>query len=68
MKKAKENVEKHYAVVGVLEDFNKTLAVLEHYIPTIFKGSLKIYWGMHNPFNITDSWTSNKYIYITYIC
>jgi len=44
LRKAKDNVEKHYAVVGVLEDFNKTLSVLEHYIPTIFKGSLNIYW------------------------
>merc|ERR1719189_1170527 len=44
LRKAKDNVEKHYAVVGVLEDFNKTLAVFEHYIPKIFKGSLNIYW------------------------
>ena len=48
--KAKDNVEKHYAVVGVLEDFNKTLAVLEHYVPHIFKGSLNIYWGRHTDF------------------
>mgnify|MGYP001448711896 CR=1 FL=1 len=47
LRKAKRNVEKHYAVVGVLEDFNKTLAVLEHYIPKIFKGSLHIYRSMY---------------------
>ena len=29
LQKAKDNVEKHYAVVGVLEDFNKTLEVFE---------------------------------------
>ena len=48
MRKAKDNVEKHYTVVGVLEDFNKTLAVLEHYVPRIFKGSLNVYWGRHD--------------------
>jgi len=34
--KAKENVEKYYAVVGVLEDLNKTLTVLEHFVPRFF--------------------------------
>ena len=37
MKKAMEHVEKHYAVVGILEDMNKTLTVLEHYVPRFFK-------------------------------
>ena len=45
MKKAMENVEKHYAVVGILEDLNKTLTVLEHYVPRFFKGALNTYWG-----------------------
>ena len=45
MKKAKENVEKHYAVVGVLEELNKTLTVLEHYVPRFFKGALNTYWS-----------------------
>jgi len=44
MKKAMENVEKHYAVVGILEDLNKTLTVLEHYVPRFFKGALNTYW------------------------
>jgi len=44
MRKAKENVERHYAVVGVLEDLNKTLTVLEHYVPRFFKGALETYW------------------------
>jgi len=44
MRKAKENVEKHYAVVGVLEELNKTLTVMEHYIPRFFKGALDTYW------------------------
>jgi len=45
MRKAKENVEKHYAVVGVLEELNKTLTVMEHYIPRFFKGALNTYWN-----------------------
>ncbi len=48
MKKAKENVEKHYAVVGVLEELNKTLTVLEHYVPRFFKGALNTYWSKYN--------------------
>jgi len=45
MRKAKENVEKHYAVVGVLEELNKTLTVLEHYVPRFFKGAKDVYWN-----------------------
>ena len=45
MKKAMENVEKHYAVVGILSELNKTLTVLEHYVPRFFKGALHTYWG-----------------------
>ena len=47
MRKAKENVEKHYAVVGVLEELNKTLTVMEHYIPRFFKGALDTYWSKY---------------------
>ncbi|KAB7503769.1 Heparan sulfate 2-O-sulfotransferase pipe [Armadillidium nasatum] len=39
LKRAIENVEKHYAVVGILEEMNMTLTVLEHYIPRFFKGA-----------------------------
>ena len=45
MKKAMENVEKHYAVVGILSELNKTLTVLEHYVPRFFKGALETYWS-----------------------
>merc|ERR1719348_2399372 len=45
MRRAKENVERHYAVVGVLEDLNKTLTVLEHYVPRFFKGAKDVYWN-----------------------
>ena len=45
MRRAMHNVEQHYAVVGVLEDLNKTLTVLEHYVPRFFKGALNTYWS-----------------------
>jgi len=44
MKRAMEHVEKNYAVVGILEEMNKTLTVLEHYVPRFFKGALNTYW------------------------
>jgi len=44
MKRAMEHVESHYAVVGILEEMNKTLTVLEHYVPRFFKGALNTYW------------------------
>ena len=43
MREAMQNVERHYAVVGVIEQLNKTLTVLEHYIPRFFKGALDTY-------------------------
>ena len=48
MRKAKENVEKHYAVVGVLEELNKTLTVLEHYVPRFFKGAKDVYYSEYS--------------------
>ncbi|XP_053638215.2 heparan sulfate 2-O-sulfotransferase pipe [Cherax quadricarinatus] len=51
LQKAKENVEKHYAVVGVLEDLNITLTVLEHYIPKFFRGAKHLYWNEVQKFN-----------------
>lgn len=38
------NVEKYYPVVGVLEELNSTLAVLENKIPRFFKGIQEIYF------------------------
>lgn len=45
LERAKMAVEKHYAVVGILEDANTTLTVLQHYIPRFFDGAMDIYWG-----------------------
>lgn len=51
LQKAKMAVEQHYAVVGVLEDLNSTLTVLEHYVPRFFKGASEIYWGKLSVYN-----------------
>ncbi|EDW35290.1 GL20909 [Drosophila persimilis] len=43
LEKAKFAVEQQYAVVGVLEDLNTTLSVLEKYVPRFFEGVRDIY-------------------------
>ncbi|KAG8041007.1 hypothetical protein G9C98_001995 [Cotesia typhae] len=50
LERAKLSVEKHYAVVGVLEDINTTLTVLENYIPQFFEGATELYWDEMNSF------------------
>ena len=37
---AKENVERHYAVVGVIEEVNKTLEVMQAFMPDVFAGNI----------------------------
>ena len=44
MEMAKINVDKHYAVVGVLEMWDNTLEVLENKLPFFFKGKLARYF------------------------
>ncbi|KAF2901601.1 hypothetical protein ILUMI_04588 [Ignelater luminosus] len=51
LQKAKMAVEQHYAVVGVLEDLNSTLTVLEHYVPRFFKGAFEVYWDEISRYN-----------------
>ncbi|XP_076170206.1 heparan sulfate 2-O-sulfotransferase pipe isoform X2 [Ptiloglossa arizonensis] len=50
LERAKLAVEKHYAVVGVLEDVNTTLTVLENYIPRFFQGATDVYYDEVNSF------------------
>ena len=40
---AKQNVEASYVVVGVLEELNMSLAVLEHSLPGFFQGVESLY-------------------------
>ncbi|KAK8379293.1 hypothetical protein O3P69_019279 [Scylla paramamosain] len=42
---AKEGVERGWAVVGVLEEWSKTLEVLENYVPRFFIGAKQLYYG-----------------------
>ena len=36
-------MDKHFAVVGVLEDWDKSLQVLEHFVPRYFQGSTELF-------------------------
>ena len=48
LQRAKDNVEKYYAVVAVLEEINKSLYVLENYIPRFFRNARKLYGQLMN--------------------
>ncbi len=41
--KAKENIEKWYSVIGILEDLDATLKVLEAALPSFFRDATKFY-------------------------
>ncbi|EEB17124.1 Uronyl 2-sulfotransferase, putative [Pediculus humanus corporis] len=45
LRKAKENVENYFPVVGILEELNMTLAVLESKLPMFFKGVQNVYFN-----------------------
>jgi len=40
---AKANVEKHFSVVGILEDMQDSLKVLEKFVPAFFEGVPQLY-------------------------
>eukprot|EP00095_Tigriopus_kingsejongensis_P010557 snap_masked-scaffold421_size176100-processed-gene-0.2 protein:Tk10557 transcript:snap_masked-scaffold421_size176100-processed-gene-0.2-mRNA-1 annotation:"heparan sulfate 2-o-sulfotransferase pipe" len=42
-KLAVANVESHFAVVGVLEEMDKSMTVLEHFLPRFFTGVKEVY-------------------------
>lgn len=44
LQRAKNNVERYYPVVGVLEELNSTLRILESKLPYFFKGIQKVYF------------------------
>ena len=48
-----QNVEKHFAVVGVLEEMDMSLRVLETYIPKFFAG---IFLSQYSNMFQTASW------------
>lgn len=60
LERAKYAVETQYAVVGVLEDMNTTLAVFEKYIPRFFAGATEIYYNEIKNFNKINKVRANK--------
>jgi len=46
LQKAKYNAEKYYSVIGVSEDLESSLAVMESYLPKFFKGATQAYQQM----------------------
>jgi hypothetical protein len=44
LNQARAVVEAHYAVVGVMEQLDRTLAVLEHRLPRFFRGASMTYY------------------------
>ncbi|KAK4877128.1 hypothetical protein RN001_009634 [Aquatica leii] len=62
LQRAKMAVEQHYAVVGVLEDLNKTLTVLEHYIPKFFQGAPNVYWDEISKYNTINRNTFKPHV------
>ncbi|KAG1714062.1 Heparan sulfate 2-O-sulfotransferase pipe [Nymphon striatum] len=42
LQRAKYVAEKEYAIIGVLEEFNITLQLMEYFLPEYFRGALKI--------------------------
>lgn len=43
LSRAKQNVERYYPVVGLLEYLNETVLVLENRLPMFFKGAIELY-------------------------
>ncbi|XP_064486551.1 uronyl 2-sulfotransferase-like [Ornithodoros turicata] len=43
LQKAKENIDQHYTVVGVLEELNSSLALLEERLPQFFRGARHVF-------------------------
>ena len=43
LNQAKLNVEKYFAVVGLLEEWDKSLEVMENYVPLFFKNAREVY-------------------------
>ena len=41
--RAKENIEKYYTVVGILEEITESLVVFERFIPQYFKNATNMY-------------------------
>lgn len=58
LQKAKNNVEKYYKVVGIIENINMTLSVLEDRLPEYFEGAKELY---HNDPDVQKFRMKNAY-------
>ena len=56
--RAMSNVENYYAVVGVTEMFDKSLEVLDAYVPRFFAGAKTVYHTQ-----VKNQFNHNKNIY-----
>ena len=43
LKIAKNNVEKYFAVVGIIERYEETLKLFEYYVPAFFKNARNVW-------------------------
>ncbi|XP_076803192.1 uronyl 2-sulfotransferase-like [Clavelina lepadiformis] len=57
---AKKNVEKHFTVVGIVEDYNNTLKLLEKTFPKFFGGMFPIYQKMKSKHDLPHARTAHK--------
>lgn len=67
--RAVQNVKSYYAVVGVTERYTQFLEVLEHILPTYFRGASKVYHLQGKLGRVSDSaskfqFRCNEYINI----
>ncbi|XP_078683851.1 uronyl 2-sulfotransferase-like [Branchiostoma floridae x Branchiostoma belcheri] len=60
VEKAKENIRRHYAVVGVLEEFSSFLKVLEGVMPQFFRGAYEMWREIESTEKIEGLKTANK--------
>lgn len=58
--RAISNVEKHFLVVGILEEYELTLKVLERMLPGYFKGASELYHSPKMAANISRTSTNLK--------
>ncbi|KAI1294686.1 Uronyl 2-sulfotransferase [Halotydeus destructor] len=64
LERAKDNVDKHFVVVGILEQFNRTLKVLEKLLPQYFEGATDAFYsdhgGQHLNSHVTEYYVTDK--------
>ncbi|XP_066286643.1 uronyl 2-sulfotransferase-like [Branchiostoma lanceolatum] len=54
VERAKENIRRHYAVVGVLEEFSSFLKVLEVVMPQFFRGAQDTWQDLNQQTNLLE--------------